>query len=238
MSRKGKTTVQRRSATASHRKGKGVEHVENLMEDASQALTNGDYFECEIKAVEAMHRAWDAGDFDMISRITLPLQEARRQRRLAAIEAECLFEFDDEVPAEGSPVQAGVYVIAPPSVGADAHTIAEAAFEQRVPVIAFAREPKTQLGLIPVVVVGATTIRTKVRPPASGTSVEWCLEVLDALTQEALAMVDYGRPPDRQVDTLIDLLDTLPESELIHQKLAEVAQDASQEAARNERVAS
>src|SRR5690606_11510112 len=58
--------------------------IQQTMEEASRALAEGRYFDCERLADQALHAAWELQDYESLSRITLPLQEARRQRRLAA----------------------------------------------------------------------------------------------------------------------------------------------------------
>ncbi len=40
-----------------------------------------DYLQAEALLVDAERRAWDAGDWDTLSRLYMPLQETRRQRR-------------------------------------------------------------------------------------------------------------------------------------------------------------
>lgn len=58
--------------------------IGHLMEQASQALAGMDYLTCERQCVEALGLARAAGDWADYCRILLPLQEARRQRRMIA----------------------------------------------------------------------------------------------------------------------------------------------------------
>lgn len=213
--------------------------VDAMMEQASAALASGDYFQCERIAAEALQSAFARQQWEQVARIAMPLQEARRQRRLMAIDADRLFVFEKDPPTGEKPLEAGCYVICAPCVAADARRINEAALEHGVPVIALACEPKTQLGLLPVAVVGPTTIRAKMKPVKTFTP-RWCLQALDALTESALETFDPGRAVHRQVEDLVEKVMTLPESELLHQKLAEVAHHAAraaQEAARPVRAA-
>lgn len=200
--------------------------IEAVMEEASAALSRGDYFASERLCAKAMQSAFVRGEFELVARIALPLQEARRQRRLMAIEADRIFVFEKDPPSGESKLRPGCYVVCAPLVAADARRIAEAAFEQRVPVLALAVEPRTRLGLLPLAVVGATTIRAKMRPPRAFTP-RWCLEAVEALTDSALETFDPGRALHRQVEDLVEKVMTLPESELLHQKLAEVAHQAA-----------
>jgi len=206
---------------------KQASSLDEKMEEASAALAAGDYFLCEQLAAKAMQDAFAKEQWEAVARIAMPLQEARRQRRLMAIHTDRIFVFDKNPPSGEAPLEAGCYVIGAPCVAADARRINEAGMEQGVPVIALACEPKTQLGLLPVAVVGPTTIRAKMKPVKAFTP-KWCLLAIEALTQSALETFDPGRAVHRQVEDLVDKVMTLPDSELLHQKLAEVAHNAAQ----------
>jgi len=201
------------------------ESLESLMDRASEALVAGRYIESEKLADEALHRAWKRGLYEMVARITLPLQEARRQRRLAAVESGELFvvEENDVIPgSDGGVVKCGCYVVMPSNVAADARQIRMNALEQGVAVVTLAREPITQSGLMPMAVIGPCTVRVRMKPVKEMTP-EWCLKVIEALTEEAFLLIDRTRPVSKQVDFLMDYLDALPESEELHQDLAATA---------------
>lgn len=204
--------------------------TDDLMELATAALQQGSYFECERHAAKAMHKAFAQQNFDAIARIALPLQEARRQRRLQAVDANYLEIYDERAPGPEDELHPGCIIVCDPSVGADARRLTERAFDEEIPLIAFACEPLTQEGLLPIVVVGPTTIRAKMRPPKSFTPA-WCLEAIDALSASALQTFDPGRAPHRQVEDLVNKCNTLPESEDLHQKLAEIAMLAARNTA-------
>lgn len=61
--------------------------IDQIMEEASRRLAATDYLSCETLCEQALTLARKAGDFDRYSRILLPLQEARRQRRQTAFDA-------------------------------------------------------------------------------------------------------------------------------------------------------
>ena len=61
--------------------------IDGLMERATEALVQTSYFEAERMANKALGMARQINDFDRLARITLPLQEARRQRVLQAFDA-------------------------------------------------------------------------------------------------------------------------------------------------------
>lgn len=205
------------------------ESIESVMTRASAALTGGRFMVAEGLADEALHRAWASGQFDLMARITLPLQEARRQRRLAAVEVTTLIMVEEgqAIPgSDGDALASGCYVVKAPNVAADARRIRLSALEQEVAVLSFACEPMTKAGLQPVVVLASSVLRTRVRP-AKKMTVSWCLEVIDALSEEALISIDRTRPIERQVEVMLDLLDALPESESLHQELAALASEAA-----------
>lgn len=191
-----------------------------MMEEASAALTAGEYFDCEHIADEALHMAWQRQEYGEMARILLPLQEARRQRRLAAVDADHVRILESGLPSPGSVLQPGIYIVQPPQVGADAMALRHAALTQKIPVIALAVEPVTRMGLLPVVSVGPVVLRTRVPQPAR-IDASWVLEAIDCLTSQAIAALDTTRPLGRQIDILVDDLDALPESELLHQRLME-----------------
>ncbi|MEO0477624.1 MAG: hypothetical protein AAF085_16895 [Planctomycetota bacterium] len=71
------------------------ETIDQIMEDASQALVEMFYARCEILCLEALQQARGESDWGMVRRILLPLQEARRQKRQAAIDGPVLLGTPD-----------------------------------------------------------------------------------------------------------------------------------------------
>jgi hypothetical protein len=136
------------------------------MEQASQHLVRRHYFEAEVACLEALRKAQAIRDYDRIARIVLPLQEARRQKRDMAIDADAVFLVDAEVPT-GKKVVAGCYLVAPPRVGVDGRALREEADKKHVPIVVAVREPTTRDNLWPIVAVGPVTIRAKVNPPSA-----------------------------------------------------------------------
>ena len=153
------------------------------MDRASAALVATEYHACERFALRALTKARAADDFERMSRIVLPLLEARRQIRHEAADAghrEVLSRF----PADG-PLRAGLYLVQPPLIGLEARTLREHFASKKVAAMIVAREPMTRDGLWPIVAVGQLnafhapdgrprrtgptdllTVRVKVQPPA------------------------------------------------------------------------
>ncbi len=202
--------------------------TDEIMEEASRALVETRYFECERLCLKALARAMEEHLFEDAARILLPLLESRRQKRLAAIDTGRLTVME-ESPGEEPKIEAGCYLFQPPLVAADARAFREHADAQEVPVLVVCREPKTRLGQWPVVMIGPVTVRTRIPPPPKEKpTIEWMVEASEALGDEAIAAVDRGRELTTQIVGLYDRLATCPEHEKLHQAL----EDACKEAAR------
>lgn len=138
--------------------------VDALMQKASAALVARRYFEAEVEASEALRVAFGTLDYERMSRIVLPLQEARRLKRQLALDTGKVFSVNGELPVEGQ-VEAGCYLVSPPRVGLDGRLLRELADRSEVPIIVVVREPTTRDDRWPLVALGPVTIRTKVKPP-------------------------------------------------------------------------
>lgn len=231
--------------------------VEALMEKASRALGERRYFESEAYCVEAMDLAHQVGNYGLMARICLPLQECRRQKRDMAADARRVFVIDDQLPKPGK-LQPGCYLVRPPRVGLDGRLLREMADRREVPVIVVVREPTTRTGLWPLVSLGPVTVRVRVEPPqrtapparrAGGgprkkapapqvvpgqvedilPTVEWFLSAGEQLGDAAIATVDAGKPADVRADELLLRLGAQPDHEKLHQALADACLQASRE---------
>ena len=58
-----------------------AQHLQQLCERGQEQLMRMEYVEAEQTLASAEQTAWDARDWDTLSRLYMPLQEARRQRR-------------------------------------------------------------------------------------------------------------------------------------------------------------
>lgn len=144
----------------------GAQQIDALMEKASHELVARKYFHAEAHCLQAMHHAWAIRDFERISRICMPLQECRRQKRDLAFDTGKVFLIADRTPGEDMKIQSGCYLVQPPRVGLDGRILRELADQQHVPIIVVVREPTTRIGLVPVVALGPVTIRARIAPPA------------------------------------------------------------------------
>lgn len=220
--------------------------VDRLMEQASAALAGLRYFEAERLADEALHRAWQVSDFERMARMVLPLQEARRQKRQAAVDAGYAAVLH-RLPRRL--VQAGCYLLQPPLVARDAATVRALGDAAALPVLVITREPMTREGLWPVVSASAAIVlRARVAPPwplerveSSPTKDEmhgrhvrppprdWFERAEEAIGDTGLARLRPEEPAAWRVDDLMLMLEAHPTHEKLHQRLGEECRRALRE---------
>lgn len=196
--------------------------IDETMEKASQALATMDYFEADRLCSRALDRSWGLKDYERMARICLPLQEARRQIRQLAADARRVFVLSSQLPRSG-PLEPGCYLLEPPLLGIDGHTLRGVAHGKRVPALVLTREPLTRKGTWPIVAVGTgpttpISIRVYVQPLESLPTPEWFLDVLEKLGDQAIANVKPG-PAIFRVEDYLHALDALPEHEKLMQAL-------------------
>ncbi|MFZ4575553.1 MAG: hypothetical protein ACOYN0_14240 [Phycisphaerales bacterium] len=200
------------------------------MARASDALVGMAYFEAEELSLKALGKARVAHDFDRMSRICLPLQEARRQIRQIATDAGLRPAVSK--PVVGEELLPGCYLFEPPRIGIEARQLRERAVRRKVPVMSLAREPVTKAGLWPVVGVGdgepfPVSVRTRIPPPEGGKpTIEWFLGAQEALGDAAIAMINPKWPADHRVDDFLELLPAIPDHEKLIQALARACAEA------------
>lgn len=224
--------------------------IDDLMERASTALVRGDYFAAERLCKRALTKAIAGGEWERAARVCMPLQEARRQKRLLAIDA--MRGMVNVVAAleTGERLAAGCYLLQPPLVALDARHAREAADEREVPIFVLTREPITRAGLWPVAAVyGPLSLRVRLAPPAGVKAVaggpglasptgdeterpvpvDWFVAAGEALGDSAIAKLNPADPAAHQAMDLADALEAFPDHEKLHQKLEEVCRRAAVE---------
>ncbi len=202
-------------------------HIDTLLNKADKALTGTDYFECEELCIEAVERALKHRHYDQVAQAAMPLMEARRQKRVAAVDSGRLSIIDGELPHPPD-IQPGVYLMQPPRVGIDGKRLRDAADKERVPIVVLVREPTTQTKLVPVVAISHRTVRTKVAP-YDEVSVEWILGAIEALGEAVIELIDTGHEAAQRVEYLWTCVQTLPDHEELPALLARAATEASRE---------
>lgn len=223
--------------------------IDALMERASVALEATDYFAAQEFCLRAMDKARRVLDFDRISRIAMPLQEARRQIRHLATDARDaggVFVLSS-LPSPETRIEPGFYLLEPPVIGLDGRQFREVARNRKVPVLALVKEPTTSSGKWPIVGVGAgefenIVARVQVEPPASLKGWKekslrtaprealpdsaWFMSVQEALGDAAIRKVNPLWPAAHKVEDFIELLDAVPDHEKLSQTLMYAAKDA------------
>jgi hypothetical protein len=204
--------------------------IDRTMDQASEALVRTDYFRTVELCLLGLRRAHAAGDFERMARITLPLQEARRQIRQQACDTgRCVVVR--ALPSFRSPMEPGCYLVEPPLIAMDAKILRAMADRHRVPRLVLTREPLTKAGLWPIAGVGIgdarpVTLRVYVPPPVELTP-EWFQRTQEALGDAGLNKLDPEWPADHRVEDLLEYIDAVPG----HEKLIQALGDACREAA-------
>lgn len=215
--------------------------LDALMERASGALVAMDYFECEALCVEALAEARRRELWALYARIVLPLQEARRQRRMLACDGGVCLERHEGTQArrhEGAEtlengVREGVVLVMPRLGAGSEREVASALWMQAlherraVEVMWVARAEGEAWD---VTSFAGPEVRVRVEPLRAGASperaVQWYLNAHEALGDAAIAAVDEGGESMgsvARVDALAAMVDAVPDHEKLHQRLAEAA---------------
>lgn len=210
-----------------------AERIEELMTKAHAALKRAEWFEAERLTAAALQTAHSARDFGEMARIALPLLESRRQRMQAAIDVSRTVRMVQGPVPEDVDVEPGCHLLAPPLVGADARRMRLSALRRDVHAIVLCREPTNRLGLVPIVAVGEMVVRARIDPPKNPSKPEraWFVSALEQLGDAAIASLDTGMEIERQVATLMAMLDAHPDHEKMHQLLADLCARAEKELA-------
>ncbi|MDA1007899.1 MAG: hypothetical protein O2800_02695 [Planctomycetota bacterium] len=207
--------------------------IEELSQKAQKELRASSWFEAERLAMRALELAHRSRSYAEMASAVLLLQEARRQRMQVAIDADTLRIVESPVP-EDPQVEIGCYLLQPPQVGSDARRLRLTALHREVPVLVLCREPTTRMGLVPLVAIGPVTVRARIDPfpKKSGVTMEWYLEACRQLGQAAIDSFDSGLEWHRQVDSVMGMLDAVPDHEELHQLLHDVCTRAAAAGAR------
>lgn len=204
---------------------------DELMEKASRALAAADYFDAERLADRALQKLLRARDFEQMSRVILPLQEARRQKRHEATDAGHR-GFVKSLNTSTAFVT-GCYLLEPPLVGVDTRVARGVANKHRVPVLILCKEPTTSAGKWPIVGVGTgepfgVVVRVQVAPPAANTpDSAWYMATQELLGDTAIAKIKPEWPADHRVEDLMEYLEAVPDHEKLMQVLAETCREAA-----------
>ena len=218
--------------------------LDDIMERASNALSRMDYLTCETLCLDALALARSDANWADYARILLPLQEARRQRRMIAAQGIIRLGTSDLTgPAIDllDQIQEGCIVLTQPHTADDADQLHHAARKQRLHVeVLLAVNPsdadtwRMQSFTGPAVAchrpapptpwreawlpAGTTPDLGDATTSLSATPADWFLDTAEALGDAALEQT-----PEQRVETLEPLLAVAPDHEILHQRLADAA---------------
>ncbi len=220
-----------------------TEKLDGIMERASQALADLDYLVCEALCLEALAEARDQRRFGFYARVLLPLQEARRQRRMIAAQGKVdLGTTKTKVDTEHwlSDRQAGCLVLTQPNTLEDARELTERAQrENKYVEVLFADNVPTASRWtlrsykgpavsceIDAPPPGQTPGQTPGQSPGQSPNLDhaqWFLYATERLGDAALASADETLTGESLIRDLEALLSVFPDHELLHQRLAQAA---------------
>ncbi|MDX1681686.1 MAG: hypothetical protein R3336_01070 [Phycisphaeraceae bacterium] len=232
------------------------DQIDQIMEQASEALATMDYSRCELACVQALTLARDGERWADYGRILLPLQESRRQRRMTAAEGAIRLGtagLADDPQAWIDQHEAGCLLVGPIPDAQPVDQLREQAIHDGRPFEIFAwlepdAAPTTQS---PAWTVAAGSFTCTVPPPASqwqdqtlnATSsahpdprsaegdgpVEWFLDVLEQLGDRVIRESGEIDDPIERLALLEEGLGAVPDHELLHQRLLETARDCARD---------
>jgi hypothetical protein len=213
--------------------------LDAIMDDASRALVAMDYLACESRCVEALRLAREAEEWTYYARILLPLQEARRQRRMIAAEGTLRIGTPD---LKDTPLQwldrmtPGCIVLTPPHTPDQAGQLQQHAREQRAHVEVLFAEPgasawrlRTFAGRVAECEFRAPPVESMHRwlaDPADGRrqdAAEWFIDATEALGDALIAGVGEAEGTRGRIVALESCLDAMTDHEKLHQRLADAA---------------
>lgn len=204
--------------------------IDEIMEAASSALAGGSYLDAAMSCRDALMLARNAKDFASMARICLPMLEAQRGVRLAALETRTIIVAADSTDIPADP-QSCCYLFAPNFVGADAKRFRAAANDAGIGAFVLTREPTTSKGCWPIVGVADRVVRIGITPPKDDRpTAEWFASAAEALGDQAildaLNAADPDDPKQWIVDDFLDRLDACPEHEKFIKALADACNNA------------
>ncbi len=199
------------------------------LKKAKSALKKKNAFEAERIALSVLESARSSCDFNSMCEVLPILRDARSLRVEAALTATEEVRLLERPIQEGETVEPGCYLVEPPRVGADARNLRLAALEQEVPVAIVCREPITQMQLRPIVAIGRITVRARVLPADNDAQpdLNWFMSAMNEIGETAIDPLDTGAAILKQIDGLMDRLDSIPDHPRLHDALEEICQIAN-----------
>lgn len=214
--------------------------LDDLMESASQALAEIDYARCESLCLDALSQCREDADWVMYQRVLLPLQEARRQKRQAALDGSVLLgtpERDNDPVSLLKDHEQGCIVLTWPYTGSDAAALSNTVQEQKKAVeVLFADNASSDstwrvtsytgpalsvdLPAPKPEWIGRYLTASAIAPP---TPAHWFMQASEALGDAALAAIQAAPGSHEYLQALEEALACVDDHEILHQRLATAA---------------
>jgi len=203
------------------------EQLDAIMERASAALAGMDYLVCETLCLEALGEARQAERYGYYARVLLPLQEARRQRRMIATQGDIQLGsgsagFDPGIWLDEH--KAGCIVLTHPHTPKEALALERRAREEKRYVeVLFADNTEDASAWALRSYDGPETTCQVSPPKPDQNPAQWFLYASEQLGDAAMRSVDVSAQGISLLDALETRLRVFPDHELLHQRLAQTA---------------
>ncbi|MEZ6191169.1 MAG: hypothetical protein R3C45_07735 [Phycisphaerales bacterium] len=203
-----------------------LEQLDAIMEKASRALADMDYLTCEALCLDALTEAKRADRYGYYARVLLPLQEARRQRRMIAAAGDIQLGsgqgFEPGAWLENR--VAGCVALTSPHKASDALAIHQQARQNKQFVEVLFADNELEAAEWTLRSYDGPTVSCAIdAPPPDMDSSQWFIEATERLGDAALTGVDSKLTGKALVDELESRLRVFPDHELLHQRLADAA---------------
>jgi len=222
--------------------------IDPIMERASESLAKMQYLDCESLCVEALTIARDAKQWVAYCRILLPLQEARRQRRMIA--ADGAIRLGSKTLA-GSPSDwlalqpEGCIVLTSPHDADVAKQLLSAARQQQLYAQVLLAEATDDVNWEIKSIASPEVSITMPAPPTAAqdrwlqpdvadgvkkgsgvfSAADWFVDATEALGDAALQSVDKSLTGEAKVAAIEQCLEVVTDHEILHQRLADAARE-------------
>ncbi|MBB6431313.1 hypothetical protein [Algisphaera agarilytica] len=207
--------------------------LDDLMQNASQLLTDMDYLGSEALCLEALALAKEAGDWTAYARIVLPLQECRRQRRLTAADTAVQLGTN----ACWNDPRDGCVAVTKPLDRSAAEGIARSALEYKRQVEVLWCDNETREDTWTLATLGDIQVRCSVPAPDAdwvnqrlspgddgfAAAGHWFIAASEALGDAALHQIEAPLGSLDRVEQLEAMLAMVGDHEILHQRLADAA---------------
>ncbi len=221
-----------------------TQDLDQLMDQASLLLVKMQYLEAEKLCEQALKQARERKLWGYLARITLPLQECRRQRRMIAAEGHVVLGTDHlgtESLTELLELDSGCVVFTGKDAAANALRLMQN----------IRKNPRHLLVLAASVTKSQWTVHSAIQPiltitypappedwqhktlePGQWSDIaespwptpgDWFLDVLEKLGDQALKTIEPKDDTVKRVDALLASLHAVSDHEILHQQLAKAA---------------